>query len=45
MVFLFVVDLKSIKINMGYVLYKELEKLCDEDKFSLRFVFDVNELI
>lgn len=39
------VNSKSIKVNTEYVLYKESEKLCDEDKFSLRFVLDVNELI
>lgn len=36
---------KSIEINTGYVLYKESEKLCDEDKFGMSFMFDVNELI
>lgn len=39
------VDSKSIKINTGYVLYKESEKLCDEGKFSMRYMLDVNELI
>lgn len=39
------VNSRSIEIKTEYVLYKESEKLCDEDKFSLRFVLDVNELI
>lgn len=36
---------KSIEINTGYVLYKESEKLCNEDRFSMSFMFYVNELI
>lgn len=36
---------KSIEVNTGYVLYKESEKLCDEGKFSMRYMLDVNELI
>lgn len=43
--FLSAVNSKSIKINTGYVLYKESEKLCDEGKFSMRYILDVNELI
>ncbi|XP_052680854.1 uncharacterized protein LOC128161580 [Crassostrea angulata] len=39
------VNSKSIEVNTGYVLYKESEKLCDEDKFSMRYMLDVNELI
>lgn len=45
MALLSAVDSKSIKINTGYVLYKESEKLCDEGKFSMRYMLDVNELI
>lgn len=45
MTFLSTVNSKSIEINTGYVLYKESEKLCDEDKFGMSFMFDVNELI
>lgn len=39
------VNSKSIEINTGYVLYKESEKLCNEDRFSMSFMFYVNELI
>lgn len=45
MALLSAVNSRSIEIKTEYVLYKESEKLCDEDKFSLRFVLDVNELI
>lgn len=45
MALLSAVDSKSIKINTGYVLYKESEKLCDEGKFSMRYMLDVNGLI
>lgn len=39
------VNSRSIEIKTEYVLYKESEKLCDEDKFSIRYMLDVNELI
>lgn len=45
MTFLSAVNSKSIEINTGYVLYKESEKLCNKDRFSMSFMFYVNELI